>query len=122
MRKLNDEEIRGLLEKGEGLQDYQVLYEALGAEPPLGLSYNFATAVTAKIQARAARKFYLLMAVIIILVPGIVMGALLILNMQYVSQLLTTVLHYKWVFIFSAGIFILIQFLDQKYVKPTLPG
>jgi len=134
MKKLNDEEIQRLLERGEEdpqvelspeqakeIETYRVLFSALKEELPNSLSYNFAAKVAEQVQAKTRRKIaltsYLL--AITLIIGGFVSFYFAISNFQkgFTVQLINAISPYRWILIFFLSSLFVIQFLDQKFVK-----
>ena len=134
MKKINDDDIQRLLEKGinetdprlsaaekEDIEAYRFLFKTLSAEPKAGLPYNFAAKVSRRIQAKANRvndiRLYLLAGFLGIAGFVIAYGLLVFYNRNTATQFLAAVAEYKWAFVLALVSFLTIQYLDQKLIR-----
>ncbi|HEX3385005.1 MAG TPA: hypothetical protein VHS53_07455 [Mucilaginibacter sp.] len=129
MKELNDEELQRLIEDGyfssneplnEDVKAYKTLFEALGKEPEIGLSYDFAAKVTRHIQAEQKRgnelRSNLMVAGLFLAAMSMSCCALAIFNPDTTSDLLK----YKWILLLVPVAFMAIQYFDQKLVKTRI--
>jgi Na+/glutamate symporter len=130
MKEMSDDElqqwlddkpsIHGNMSPNDNAGAYRNLFEALDKEPEKGLSYNFAAKVSRKIAAEQKKnnelKLNVIAAAVLMTLIGVVYGLLII----FKADALTKLPPYKWVFIFGPIAFIIIQYFDQKLVKPTI--
>ena len=132
MKEIDDKKLQELLEKGlggqkaglsadeqDGLEVYDLLFEALGNEPAPDLPRDFSAKVVAKLRSRKQRladiRFYIIVIFCCLFVGGGTVAALTRFGgsdvvMIYISR-------YGGIFVLGAIILLLIQYLDQKLVK-----
>lgn len=132
MKEIDDKKLQELLEKGlagqkaglsadeqDGLEVYELLFEALGNEPAPDLPHDFSVKVVAKLRSRKQRmaeiRFYIIVTFCCLFAGGSTVAALTRFGgsdvvMSYISR-------YGVIFILGTIILLLIQYLDQKLVK-----
>lgn len=136
MKELKDKKIQEMLEKGllapdaemisedKDFKTYQLLFDELKKEPATDLPYNFSAMLTAQIQAKKDTiinlQSFLLAALVAFAFIIVFYISLSIVNYNYASSLITILFKYKLIFVFVLISFLIIQYLDQKLVKPKL--
>lgn len=135
MKKLNDENIQKLLEQGfpgtnatipssddKDFKVYQLLFKELRKEPAVRLPRDFSAKIVAQLQGQknraSERKFYILIAVIALAGFAGAYIMLAVMNYEYAFQLAITLFDHGSIFLFCLFCFLVIQYLDQKLVKP----
>ncbi|WKN32430.1 hypothetical protein PZB74_03595 [Porifericola rhodea] len=129
MKKLTDEEIQRLLDqglekgeqaRGEDQKMYQLLYKALEEEPQGGLSWSFADKVSRKAvqlhTRQQVKKYWLWMSLSILLALTSCAACLFIFEQELASIMVNYLIELRWVVIFAAIMFFLIQLADYYFI------
>lgn len=132
MKKWTDDEIQSFLDdkmlKNNATPDddaplddillYQQLFDIVATKPNATLPMNFSKKVVEKIEYKQNRVgnviFYCLIGVLSLL--GIIL-AVSIINYEFLSELLLSILKYKGIITFCIGSFWIIQYFDKRFVR-----
>lgn len=129
MKKLNDQEIQEMLEKGisnpesndQDFQTYDMVFEALKKAPAEGLPLNFSAKVIAQLQAKKDQaidfKWYLIIPLVLIIAIGAFYLSLAYVNTRYAALFASLLSKYKWMITFTLSFFLTIEYLDKKVVR-----
>jgi hypothetical protein len=134
MKEIDDKKLQELLAKGltgrkaglspdeeEALEVYSMLFEALGDESIPELPRDFSAKVVAKVRSRRERmaeiRFYLIVTFCCLFIGGSAFAVLMRVGggelvWSYISR-------YGTIFVSGTVLLLLIQYLDQKLVRPT---
>ena len=130
MNKLTKEEIEALLANeaaGENNKEilsdrdafvYQELFEALNLEPTTSLPYGFSSKVVRTIQNQKEKQSIFIQYALFALIAfaGIALGVNII-NEELFKNLVSILVKFKWIIIFSVVAFYGIQYLDSRFVR-----
>lgn len=138
MKTLNEQEIQQMVEarfaekskdqqphpapKVEAeLRQYEQLFTALASPPTEGLRMDFSAKLRHNLQQQLQKqnriRFYSLWALLFIIVMTSLYLALMLIDKTYQTNITTTIIAHKWIFILGFFCLFLIQYLDHRTVK-----
>ena len=134
MKKLTDEQIQAMLEielkmptdtlsssEDGQVQAYQSLFKKLNREPEQGLSFNFASKVTAQLKIKLKRRsdirFNLLALLGMFVCLLMVYGLLTVVDYTAGNQFLISVLKFKWLLILGTVVLLGTLIFEQNFVE-----
>jgi len=131
MKKLDDQKIQELLENKALSEDtiaqnpdihlYNKLFAALKKEPEISLPFGFAAFMTNKIKAQQIKQTSFKSYVIAFATTGLILIAscmfLFVFQTALVLQLYAFLFSVKYILVTAILAFLMVQYLDQKFVK-----